>query len=326
MQETRRRILAALETGPTAGPALAEELDISRAAVWNHVEALRDAGFDIADTADGYELASVPEYGEAAVEYELDAEFDVSFHDELASTNATARDRATEGADRLAVVAGRQTGGRGRLDREWSSPPGGVYASLVVRPDVPPSATPAYTLAAAVAVADAARAVGVDAGIKWPNDVLVPDPTDEAADGPTTGDRDPPTDGAKLAGILTEIEGEADRVSWVVVGIGVNANVDAVTLPAGATSLAAEAEPVTRRGFLARVIDRFVELTADLDAVLSAWRDCALTLGREVRVETPRGTVEGTATDIEFPGALLVDTGEETVRVSAGDCEHLRPR
>ena len=326
MQETRRRVLAALETGPTAGPALAEELDISRAAVWNHVEALRDGGFDIADTADGYELASVPEYGEAAVEYELDAGFDVSFHDELASTNATARDRATEGADRLAVVAGRQTDGRGRLDREWSSPPGGVYASLVVRPDVPPSATPAYTLAAAVAVADAARAVGVDAGIKWPNDVLVSEPTDEAADGPTTGDRDPPTDGAKLAGILTEMEGEADRVSWVVVGIGVNANVDAATLPAGATSLAAEAAPVTRRGFLAQVIDRFVELTADLDAVLSAWRARALTLGREVHVETPRGTVEGTATDIEFPGALLVDSGEETVRVSAGDCEHLRPR
>ena len=326
MQETRRRVLAALEAGPTTGPALAEELDISRAAVWNHVEALRDAGFEVADTADGYDLVSVPEYGEAAIGYEVDADFDVAFHDELASTNATARDRAAEGADRLAVVAERQTGGQGRLDREWSSPAGGVYASLVVRPDVPPSATPAYTLAAAVAVADAARAVGVEAGIKWPNDVLIPDPTGEAANGPTTGDRDPPIDGAKLAGILTEMEGEADRVSWVVVGIGVNANVDAATLPAGATSLATEAAPVTRRVFLGRVVDRFVELTDDLDTVLSAWRDRALTLGRTVRVETPRGVVEGTATDIEFPGALLVNTDDGTVRVSAGDCEHLRPR
>ena len=318
MQETRRRVLAALEAGPTTGPAVAEELDISRAAVWNHVEALREAGFEIADTADGYDLVAVPEYGEAAIEYELDADFDVAFHDELASTNATARDRAAEGADRLAVVAERQTGGRGRLDREWSSPAGGVYASLLVRPDVPPSATPAYTLAAAVAVADAARATGVDAGIKWPNDVLVPEPNTE--------DRDQPTGAAKLAGILTEMEGEADRVSWVVVGIGVNANVDDTALPAGATSLAAEAAPVTRRVFLARVVDRFVELTNDLNGVLSAWRDRALTLGRAVRVETPRGVVEGTATDIEFPGALLVDTDDGTVRVSAGDCEHLRPR
>ncbi|MFB6117888.1 biotin--[acetyl-CoA-carboxylase] ligase [Halosegnis sp.] len=326
MQETRRRVLETLESGPATGPELAAQLDISRAAIWNHVQRLREAGFEITDTADGYELRTVPEYGAAAIEHELAANVEVEFHDELASTNATARERAADGADGLAVVAERQTGGRGRLDREWVSPVGGIYASLVTRPDVPPAESPAFTLAAAIAVAETAAEAGVDAGIKWPNDVLVPQPTaDDIAAGPT-GERDPPTDGAKLAGVLTEMEGEADRVSWLIAGIGVNANVDPAKLPAGATSLAGEGGPVSRRAFLAGVLDRFLELTSDLESVLPAWRRRALTLGREVRVETPRGVVEGTATDVEFPGALIVETTEGPVRVAAGDCEHLRPR
>jgi BirA family biotin operon repressor/biotin-[acetyl-CoA-carboxylase] ligase len=311
MQETRARVLDAVGGGPVTGPTLAEELGVSRAAVWNHVEALREEGFGIADTGDGYELTSLPEYGGAAIEYATDADVDVEFHEELGSTNARARELATDGADGTVVVAERQTGGQGRLDREWDSPAGGIYASLVRRPDVPPAHAPAYTLAAAVAVTDAARDAGVDAGIKWPNDVLVEQPDGSAR---------------KLCGILTEMEGEADRISWLVVGPGVNANVPADALPEGATSVLAEAEPVIRREFLATVVDRFEALTDDLDAVLPAWRERALTLGREVRVETPDGTVEGTATDVEFPGTLVVETADGPVRVAAGDCEHLRPR
>ena len=83
---------------------------------------------------------------------------------------------------------------------------------------------------------------------------------------------------------------------------------------------------MTRRAFLARVVDRFAALTDDLEAVLPAWREHALTLGREVRVETPRGAVEGVAADVEFPGTLVVETDDGPARVSAGDCEHLRPR
>jgi len=311
MQETRARVLDAVAAEPVTGPALAEELGVSRAAVWNHVEALREEGFEIADTGDGYELTGLPEYGGAAIEHATNADVDVEFHEELASTNARARELAVDGADGTVVVAERQTGGQGRLDREWDSPSGGIYASLVSRPTVPPAHAPAYTLAAAVAVTDAAREAGVDAGIKWPNDVLVEQPDGTAR---------------KLAGILTEMEGEADRVSWLVVGIGVNANTPAGALPEGATSVAAEAESVTRREFLGAVVDRFEALTDDLDAVLPAWRERALTLGREVRVETPDGTVEGTATDVEFPGTLVVETADGTVRVAAGDCEHLRPR
>jgi len=309
MQETRSRVLDALAEGPVSGPELADRLDVSRAAVWKHVEALRAAGFDVESDAEGYRLAGVPEFGGPAVEYGLAAPFEVEFRESITSTNARARDLATEGASDVVVLADEQTGGRGRLDREWASPSGGVWLSVLVRPAVPPARVPVFTLAAAVATTRAAREAGVDAGIKWPNDVVVG------------------ADERKLAGILTEMEGEADRVSWVVVGVGVNANVDVTDLPDGvdATSLRAEVGDVNRRAFTQRLLEEFDALRIDLDAVVPAWRECATTIGRRVRVDTPGGEVVGEAVDVAFPGSLVVDTGGERVTVTAGDCQHLRP-
>jgi BirA family biotin operon repressor/biotin-[acetyl-CoA-carboxylase] ligase len=209
----------------------------------------------------------------------------------------------------VAVLAGAQTVGRGRLDREWSSPPGGVYLSVVCRPDLPTAHAPVYTLAAAVAAARAAREAGVDAGIKWPNDVLVP---------AGEGER-------KLVGILTEMEGEADQVSWVLVGTGANVDVPASALPATATSLRELGADADRRTFARRYLSAFDDLRSAPDSILPAWREHALTLGRRVRVETGSEVIEGEAVDVAFPGALLVETDTGERRVSAGDCEHLRP-
>ncbi|MFB6126054.1 MAG: biotin--[acetyl-CoA-carboxylase] ligase [Halolamina sp.] len=314
MTDTRDELLAALAAAddPVPGPTLAEQLSVSRAAVWNHVEALREAGFGVESGPEGYRLRTVPTFGGRALALGLDAPYEVEFHESLASTNDRARELAADGAAEVVVVAERQTGGRGRLDREWTAPPGGVYASTVLRPDRPPAHVPAFTLAAAVATTRACREAGVDARIKWPNDVVVPDADAERG-------------GRKLAGILTEMEGEADRVSWLVVGVGVNADVEAASLPAGATSLADEAGDVDRRAFTQRLLESFHDLTADLDAVLPAWREHALTLGRRVRVETPGGIIEGDAVDVTFPGALVVATDDGREVVHAGDCEHLRP-
>jgi len=312
MHETRHRVLTAIADGPVSGPVLADELEISRTAVWKHVEGLREAGFSIRSDDGGYELTGVPKFGGPAVEYGLDAPFDVEYHDAIASTNARARELATDGATDVAVLADEQTGGRGRLDRTWASPSGGVWLSVLFRPTVPMAQTPVFTLASAVAATEAAREAGVEAVIKWPNDVLVEVDGEER----------------KLAGVLTEMEGEADRVSWVVVGIGVNANVDPDDLPesAAATSLSAvRGEPVDRRLFTQRLLETFDSVGDDPDAILDAWREYATTLGKEVRIETPDGVVTGEAVDIEYPGALVVDTGDGRVTVSAGDCDHLRP-
>lgn len=305
MNATRRSILTSLSDGPVSGPELAADLDVSRAAVWKHIEALREAGFEIESRGDGYVLSSVPEFGAGSVEYGLSAPVKVESHDSIPSTNDRARELAVSGADGVAVLADEQTGARGRLDREWASPSGGIWLSIVRRPELPPARVPIYTLAAAVASAEALREVGVDAEIKWPNDVLV--------------------DGEKLVGILTEMEGEADRVAWIVVGIGLNANVDEAAVPAPATTVREQVGDVDRAALTRELLERFDELTSTPEDVLPAWREAASTLGRRVRVETPGGEVVGEAVDVEFPGTLVVATEDGERRVSAGDCEHLRP-
>jgi len=123
------------------------------------------------------------------------------------------------------------------------------------------------------------------------------------------------------------MEGEADRVSWLIVGIGVNANIDAEELPAGATTLRAETGgDIDRRLFVQRLLESLHDQLADPDGVLDRWRKYSSTLGQAVRIELPNRVIEGEAVDVRFPGGLVVDTGSEQEVVHAGDCEHLRPQ
>lgn len=313
MNETRQAVLETLAAGPVSGPALADDLEISRAAVWKHVESLRDAGFEIESTGTGYVLDAdaVDAYSGPAVEFGLEAPFSVEFHETIGSTNDRARELAADGASNVVVVTNEQTGGRGRLDRAWNSPPGGVWMSIVCRPSVPPARAPLYTLAGAVAVARTAREAGVDAAIKWPNDVIVP--AGEAGEY------------RKLAGILTEMEGETDRIEWLVVGIGVNANVDVADLPDGATSLEHEVGAVNRRQFVQRLLEAFHDSRRKLDTVVDDWRKLAATPGQRVRVELGDRELRGRALGITETGALELETDDGVETVTAGDCEHLRP-
>jgi BirA family biotin operon repressor/biotin-[acetyl-CoA-carboxylase] ligase len=121
------------------------------------------------------------------------------------------------------------------------------------------------------------------------------------------------------------MDGEADRVSWVIVGVGVNANVDADALPERATSLREQVGDVDRAAFTQRLLETFHDARTDLGGVLDDWREHAATLGRRVRVETADGVLEGEAVDVQFPGSLVVDTDDGLVTVAAGDCQHLRP-
>ena len=326
MNDTQRAVLDAMGGDPASGPEIAERLGVTRAAVWKAVEGLREAGFEIDSDEGGYALVDLPEYGADVVEHRVDGAFTIEHHGSIRSTNARARKLARNGrfgredASGLVVLADEQTGGRGRLDRRWVSPAGGVWMSVLIRPDLPPARAPLLTLAAAVATARAVDGdvTGPDAdtdstmsvGLKWPNDVLTIDGAGRER---------------KLAGILTEMDGETDEVSWVVVGIGVNANVDAAGLPDGATSLRELCGDVDRGRLVGSILPEFDRLRSSPERILSAWRDRSLTLGRRVRVETGEETAVGDAVGVDPPGTLLVDTGDETVRIHAGDCEHLRP-
>ena len=306
-----------------SGEAISDKLGLSRAAVWKHVNSLRAQGYRIdAMPARGYRLVEIPDrLGELELRPLLnthDLGQTLHWFAEVSSTNDVAKRLADEGAAHgEMVVAEAQTAGRGRRGRVWASPAGrNIYLSLVLRPDLPPARAPELTLLASVAVCQAVRQAGVLAGIKWPNDLLA--------------------GGRKLAGILTELAADPDRVQWVVLGIGVNVNVRAEELPAElrplATSLAMErSEPVPRALFVAAMLssleewlDRHAE--EGFPPVREAWRAMSDTLGREVRVRSSDRDLEGVAQDVDGTGALLVRTEAGLERVLAGDVELLQPR
>ncbi len=306
-----------------SGETISDKLGLSRAAVWKHVNALRSQGYRIdAIPARGYRLVEIPDrLGELELRPLLNTrEIGHALHwlSEVGSTNDVARKLADEGAAHGEVVlAESQTGGRGRRGRSWSSPSGvNVYLSVVLRPELPPARAPELTLLAAVAVCEAIRGAGVAAVIKWPNDVLVED--------------------RKLAGILTELAADPDRVQWVVLGIGVNVNAEATDFPeelrAIATSLATERrEQVPRVLFTAALLSRLEEwldrhAALGFEPVREAWRSMSSTLGRRVRVVAPGRELTGVAEDVDAGGALLVRTAHGLERVLAGDVELLRPR
>jgi BirA family biotin operon repressor/biotin-[acetyl-CoA-carboxylase] ligase len=306
-----------------SGEAISDKLGLTRAAVWKHVEALRAQGYRIdAVPARGYRLSAIPDRLRALELRPLLNTHDVGqvihHREELPSTNDLARELAEEGAGHgEVVVAERQTAGRGRRGRTWVSPARRNLAlSVVLRPDLPVARASEVTLVAAVAICDALRQAGVDAGIKWPNDVLVR--------------------GRKIAGILTELAAETDRVQWVVLGIGVNVNTRAEDFPeelrGEVTSLLLERGQSAPRALFAAACLTSLEAWLDRHAeegfepVRAAWRERSVTLGREVQVRTDGGEITGTAEDIDQGGALLVRTAAGLERLHSGDVTLLRSR
>jgi BirA family biotin operon repressor/biotin-[acetyl-CoA-carboxylase] ligase len=299
-----------------SGEKLAARLGLSRAAIWKRVQRLKALGYVIEGSPRrGYLLLDVPDkLLPPEVLHGLQARSlagPVHHFETLNSTNDLAKELAARGApEGTLVVAEAQTGGRGRLGRQWNSPPGlGLYASLVLRPPLPPLELPRITLTTAVAVVRALRRVaGVSPGIKWPNDLLL--------------------HGKKLAGILTEMETESDCIRHVVVGLGLNVNNREFPpeLAAGATSLT-----LATGGWFSRVkllqawleefdalYDRF--LNQGFPEILAEWKVCAVTLGQEVTVRQGPREISGQALDVAPDGALLLRTARgEIIRVTSGE-------
>lgn len=235
-----------------------------------------------------------------------------------ASTNDEARQRLLRGApDGIVVLADAQDAGRGRLDREWFSPPGrNVHLSLGLRPALLAEQVPLLTLALAVAAHDAVTDVGVTVRIKWPNDLVVRNHGDEPA--------------RKLAGILCEATATPEGGLAVVAGLGINVNVTAGEWPAAlrriATSMRAECgAEVDRARVAAAVLECFAPLYARLerdgaDGVLSAYRERLETVGRQVTVDLGARLVVGRAVEVGPGGELRVATANGTTEtITAGD-------
>lgn len=305
---------------------LGKDLGISRQAVWKAVEALREEGIDIESLPQkGYRLKTVSGSDLSPSWLELLLEncpwgHPVLHWEELPSTQDVikqlARNDAPEG---VICLAEEQVSGRGRLGRQWVSPPrGGIYMSILIRPRMAPTRVQLLNLAAGLAVRQALRDLfGLQTQLKWPNDLLWQE--------------------QKICGILSETASEADRVHFAVTGIGMNANIPAEHFPAEitkrATSLAillgrnvhrGEVVAAVVRGLHDRI--RALEKLDGADELVAEYRTHCHTLGRDVRVITDVGDIEGLAKDIDSSGALVVSTEKGLITFGAADVIHLRGR
>jgi BirA family transcriptional regulator, biotin operon repressor / biotin---[acetyl-CoA-carboxylase] ligase len=310
------RLLMEHATVVVSGTKIAEENSSNRSEVWRLIQQLRGLGVDVAGhPATGYQLRSVPDLLLPEILRPLlrGTIFDEHLHHfyKIGSTNTAAMAAAAEGAPEGSVfLAEEQLAGRGRGANSWQSPRStGIYCSVVVRPALPPSEVLVLSLAAGLAVRAAIEQVDsrVAADLKWPNDVLI--------------------GGKKVCGILTEMNAEATRVRYIVVGVGINVNQASFPedLPATSLRLATGSEwsRVEVVAALLKSLDReYRELQEDRDARESILRrfaeNSSWAQGKAVRIEENGSAFEGTTEGLDPRGFLRVQTAKGIQTVLSG--------
>ena len=307
-----------------SGEELCKLADISRAAIWKHIEKLREEGYDIEALPHlGYKLVAIPDslipseikwklktkvFGRSVISYRC-----------VDSTNIIAYELAEKGMkEGTVILADEQVKGKGRHGRHWSSPSkGGIYMSCILRPSIAPNEISRITLLAAIAVAQAIREItSLEVTIKWPNDIMM--------------------NGKKLCGILTEMKAEQDSVDFVVLGIGINVNVPVKQLPKGAASIK---EELHRRGgkinlsrveLTKKVLERLEEYYnlmkgEGFEPIIDIWKDLSVMIGSRVKVTLRGKTFEALAHNIDPDGALVVRTESGVLeKISSGDVVMIR--
>ncbi len=305
--------------GYVSGESISQTLGISRTAVWKHIQTLRAEGYPIESSSRrGYRLSStIQPFNAHEIKGLLATECVgrvIHFQRCVDSTNTMAVVLARDGAEEgTVVVADSQSGGRGRLGRRWYSPEGvNIYTSIIFRPPLPPQDAHKFTFLAGISVAETVeRYIPERPALKWPNDILA--------------------GGRKLGGILTELSSEADRINFIVVGIGLNVNMDIKGLPEEIRDVATSLKEIAGRDIpraevtaglyysLEKWYKRF--LKDGFQVVLERWKDYFGFEGRRIVVKG-REVVEGVCMGVDREGALVVTlpSGLST-RVVAGDLE-----
>ncbi len=294
------------ETDFVSGQALCEGLNVSRTAVWKAVTALKDEGYEIESvTNKGYRLISSPDVlSEAEIVSRLETENigrQLLTFSETDSTNEELKRRYNELGDGAVAIADSQSRGKGRRGRQWATPPGeSIALSIYLKPQITPDKASMLTIVAAMAMLDLCREIpGLDAKIKWPNDLV--------------------SSGKKFCGILTEMSAEPDLINYVIVGVGINVNgpVFPEELKDRATSLLLESGEKHSRAGLAAAFLKFFEQryadflrSGDLSGMKDDYNSMLAGRGEKVTVMDPKGAFSGISRGINDLGELLVE-GED---------------
>jgi len=302
------------EKGYISGEEISEVLQITRSAVWKHIEELRKLGYQIEAIPHlGYRLVSPPDrILPQEILWELKTKVmgrRIFCFETVDSTMDIAYDLGMKNFPEGTLVCSEtQKKGRGRMGRDWFSPKyKGLYFSLLLRPNILPQQAPQLTLLSAVAVREAiVRIVELECLIKWPNDILI--------------------EGKKVGGILTEMQAETDEIKFVIVGIGVNVNTEKSLLPYKATSLKEEkGKRISRVDLLKEILqqmEKYYLLFKEKGflPIAEEWKKHSNMLGHPVKIISHHRTIEGEAIDLDIDGALLVRKDSGFIeRVFSGD-------
>ena len=315
------RVLEFLKSHNTeylSGQDLSDVLKISRVAIWKHIRKLDQLGYVIkSDKKLGYKLESDTD---ALLPWEITFGLDTEligrhayYYDSIESTQSQAARIAHDAPDGTVIVAQSQTMGRGRGSRRWISPQGGIWLSVILHPSFDFTALTLFPLAASLALSEAIKdTLGVKTELKWPNDI-------------TLG-------GKKVAGMLVDASLESSRIEYMVLGAGINFDVDAEAIKDklkdapnfyGAASLARDKKIKPRalvQAFFEELESLYLQMNlGETRGIVSGWTRLSSTIGRDVTVNTVNGAVCGKATRIDPDGALVLSKNGRTSRVIAGD-------
>ncbi|MBS4535696.1 biotin--[Clostridium sp. D2Q-14] len=286
-----------------SGQDISDKLNVSRTSIWKHISKLKEEGYIIESVSrKGYRLLKSPDLLEPSlIDKLLNTKYmgrKIYHYDSIDSTNNEAKKLAQNVEEGTIVIAEEQLGGKGRLNRKWTSPKRkGIWMSAIFKPNISPSESPKITQIAAAAVSKAIEGIGISNKIKWPNDIVIR--------------------GRKVCGILTEMSGEINRVNYIIIGIGVNVNLEEKDflqdIRNNATSLKIEKrESINRVKLIAKILNEFEYLYEDFintgsikNSVDICKKNSAL-IDKRVRVINGNNIKEAIAMDIDENGRLLV--------------------
>lgn len=299
-------------TGYISGEELSKNLGVTRAAVWKYIKALKEEGYVINSVSNkGYKIISSPDL----LNYEEISPYlntnimgrKIYYFQNIDSTNIKAKELARQDEkEGTLIISESQSSGKGRLGRPWTSPKDkGVWMSLILRPDLEPYYASKITLIAAAAVHKAIKEnCNINCGIKWPNDIVI--------------------NNKKVCGILTEMSGELTKINYIIMGIGINANLDLEDFPEEikdiATSIKIEkGEPIIRKNLIAKIMNEFEPLYNEMinygtiNSTIEICRANSIFIGKDVKLINKNEVIIAKVIAIDDQGELIIEKEDGTI-------------
>ena len=303
-----------------SGQDLSDVLKISRVAVWKHIKKIQTLGYKIESKQKlGYRLVSNTE---KLLPWEITENLKtkvmgkrVYYFEEIDSTQNFAQKIASDSReDGTIIIAERQTAGKGRLDRKWTSPKGGIWFSLIIHPKFEVSSSTLVPIAGAVALSKSIKSIlGIETSVKWPNDITV--------------------NGKKVAGMLVDASFQANNIEYLILGIGINFDIDERKLGKklksssnfyGVSSLRERNDKTPPKLLLKEFLLQFEKVLSQLNKgekskIVKEWMKRAEGIGKKITINTSNEKILGISHGIDNDGALKVKTSKEIKKIFVGD-------